>query len=1104
MPSQSTETNSYHPVSRLAVRYFKDRRLIALTILLIASAGLSSLAVLPRMEDPLMTQRAATIVTVFPGADAERVEALVTEKIEDKLNDVPEIKRIRSQSRAGLSFISIELRDDVYETDPVWSSIRSKLEDSISLLPAGAQRPEFNELDIAAYAWIGAIVWDRSEAVANGVLRRMARELKDDFFAVPGTKTVDLFGDPLEEIVVEIDPDRAAAVGLSAASVATQLGNRDVKSSAGVMRNERTDLVVEMHNEFESIEDILNATLQAPGSMGATAAANSARVSNSDFGQTLRLTDVATVRRSTSEPPAARAIIDGKPGIVVSVLLRPEYRIDQWSADAQARIDSFRQRLPTGVKLDIIMEQDNYVSARLSSLTMNLLVGVCAVSAVTFIFMGWRSSLLVTATLPLASLMVIAAMRFLGIPIHQMSITGLIIALGLLIDNAIIAADEIEISLRRGLTPVNAVADMVSRLFAPLMASTVTTALAFAPIALMEGPAGEFVGSIAMTVMLAIFSSLFLALTVLPASAAILQKNNVVQVSPRRADDLSHLDPTAAEFGGTAGTIGHSPGFWRRMSQHGISLPLVTQLYRRFLTGLLKVPAAGIWLGLILPIGGFVAATHLSEQFFPPADRDQFQIELELASDASLDQTSAVVRELDKALLAHPHVKHTTWFVGESAPAFYYNMISRRKNSPNYAQAIVTLDSQEGSLEQIRELQLELDRQFPSARLLVRQLEQGPPFDAPVEVRLFGPDLDQLKEFGEELRSLTTTIPNVLHVRTALSEFRPSALINVNAHQANWVGLTEAQIAQQLFAQFDGLPAGSIIEQVEEIPVRVRIAGVNRQHIEDLSDRSLMVNTSSATTATAITRQAIVPVSSVAEVVLAPQRAVITRYNGRRINEVQSFITAGTLPSSVLEAVRAQLNHSQFEERLPDGYFLEFGGEASERDAAVDRLMANVSVLAVGMVASLVLALASFRLASLIGVVAVLSIGLGMGALWVFGYPFGFMAIVGTMGLIGIAINDSIVVVAALRANPQAAEGDLHATVDTVIEVTRHVLATTATTVVGFLPLLLSGGGFWPPLAVAIGTGVIGATFISLTLVPCAMRLLKFKQHTLTPAPSTT
>jgi multidrug efflux pump subunit AcrB len=232
-----------------------------------------------------------------------------------------------------------------------------------------------------------------------------------------------------------------------------------------------------------------------------------------------------------------------------------------------------------------------------------------------------------------------------------------------------------------------------------------------------------------------------------------------------------------------------------------------------------------------------------------------------------------------------------------------------------------------------------------------------------------------------------------------------------------------------------------------------------------------------------------VPVSSIAEVRLKPQTAVITRYNGRRVNEVQNFITAGTLPSKVLQEFLERIEQNGFDQ-LPAGYSLEVGGEAFERDAAVSRLMANVSVLAVGMVTALVLALASFRLTALIGAVAMLSIGLGMGALWIFGYPFGFMAIIGTMGLIGIAINDSIVVVSALGENEKVRQGDIPATVNTVMEVTRHVLATTCTTVVGFLPLLLSGGGFWPPVAVAIGAGVVGATLISLTLVPCAFRLM--------------
>ncbi len=1044
-------------IAKLATRFYSDHRLIALTLLLAIASGTTSLVVLPRMEDPLLRQRAAQITTVFPGADANRVEALVTEKIEDKLLDVPEIKRMRSQSRAGSSFISIELRDEVTDTDPVWSLIRGKLEDSISMLPAGAQRPQFDELDIAAYAWIGAVVWRGETPAPSGVLRRLARQLKDELLALPGSKSVDLFGDPLEEIIVEIDSARATAVGLPASFIASQLSTSDVKSSAGVLHGETAEVVVELSNQFHSMEDILNTTLQteAPG-------------------QTLRVSDVATVRRAAPEPVASKAIIDGEPGIVVSVMLRPDFRIDHWATKAQSIIDEFEQRLPPGIELDVIMQQDSYVDARMRTLIRNLLLGVLAVAVVTLLFMGWRSALLVTATLPITALMVIAGMRFLSIPIHQMSITGLIIAMGLLIDNAIIAADEIDVSFSRGFSPIDAVRDMVSRLFAPLLASTVTTALAFAPIALMEGPAGEFVGSIALTVMLAIFSSFLLSMTVLPATAALFH---------RRAR------PTVTSVS--------KPGWLLNALERGISLPSLQKAYVRVLTFLVARPWLGIGLGVVLPIAGFISATQLDEQFFPPADRDQFFIELEMSPGTPLSRTEQVAKLVDQALMKQPRVQHTSWFLGESAPPFYYNIIARRKNNPNYAQAIITLDNNSSSLELIHGLQTQLDREFPDARILVRQLEQGPPFDAPVEIRLFGTDLDRLKDLGEQLRTIASAIPDVLHVRTALSDIRPVASLAVGARQADWAGLSEADIATQLFARLEGLQAGSIIEEVEEIPVRVRVAGEQRRSIDDLSSTGLFVsaNTGLAVSRAASQIPASIPVGSVASIKLTPQRAVITRYNGRRMNEVQSFITAGTLPSKVLKEFKSRIAASGIV--LPPGYSLEDGGEASERNAAVNRLMANVSVLIVGMVGALVLALGSFRLMVLIGLVAVLSIGLGMGALWVFSYPFGFMAIVGTMGLMGIAINDSIVVVAALSADPLVQTGSVTATVEKVLEVTRHVLATTATTVVGFLPLLISGGGFWPPLAVAIGAGVTGATLISLTLVPSAMRLIQSKKWAL-------
>jgi len=1051
------QLHSGHPVGRLAAMFYSDLRLTALTLLLVLASGLGSLWVLTRREDPMLTPRVAQVATVFPGANAERVEALVTEKIERKLRDVAEIKRLRSNSTAGASFITVELMDEVRDPSRIWPKVRGKVEDSIGLLPKGAMRPEFTEVEMAAYAWIGSITWLGEGKPSYGVMRRLALELKDRLLSVPGTKLIDLYGDPQEEVLIELDPLQMAATGVTPAQIAKRLGEADVKSTAGMLRSHATETVVQFSNEFSSLEDIANTHLDAttPGS-------------------TLRLKDIATLRRGIPEPAAAKALIDGRPAIVLGVYLRSEYRIDRWTAAIAPVVQDFSDALPEGVKLDVLMEQNRYVSERMASLSSNLLMGMAAVTVATFFLMGWRSSLLVTATLPIASLMVLTGMRLLGIPIHQMSVTGLVIALGLLIDNAIIAADEVEISLRRGLSAADAALDMVSRLFAPLLASTLTTVFAFAPIALMEGPSGEFVSSIAITVMLAVVSSLFLSLTMLPAMAAWLQQT------------VAH---------------GHYEGerfhFFKQLSRHGVSIEWLTGVYRKLLRWILARPLVGIATGASLPVLGFIAATQLAEQFFPPSDRDQFHIEVEMEPQASMTQTQALVLQLDQQLRQHSRVRQTAWFLGNSVPSFYYNVITRVKNSPNYAHAIINLKDNRDVGGLIRQLQGELDLQFPQARVLVRQLEQGPPFDAPVEVRIYGPDVDQLTQLGEEMRLIAAELPEVIHTKTILSASRPMARVRVNSEQAGWAGLTEREISDQLFSRLEGLPAGTLIEATEEVPVRVRIADYRSTNLESLREAGLLANPS-LTSATSMrseisgspTLTSLVPVSTVAEIELSPQRAAIARFGGVRMNELKLYLTAETLAAPTLAALTQALDDNHFS--LPIGYSMELGGEASERNSAVSRLLANVSVLLVGMLASMVLALASFRLAGMMAAVGIMAVGLGLGALWCFDFPFGFMAIIGTMGLIGVAVNDSIVVASSLKANPLVGQGQLVAMVETVVEVTRHVLATTVTTVAGFLPLMISGGDFWPPLAITIGAGVLGATLIALVFVPCAMRLLYF------------
>lgn len=1030
------------PLSNL---FFRDRRLLLLFVSLITVAGLSSLYVLPQMEDPPLTQRVAMINTRLPGADAQRVESLVTEKLEEEIQEVEEIKELRSMSRTGISTITVELRDDVYDSAEIWSRIRDKLADATPLLPQEASDPYFDELEVRAYALIVSLNWEQDTPPNYAILRRLGEELEDRLRALPGTEDVDLFGDPDEEVLVTVKPEKLAALGLTFNDVATQLRASDAKVSAGQLRGPRGNLILEVDSELATLARIGQTPIQY-----------------GDGGNFVQLSDLATIDKSVANPPKSLALVSGKPAVALAVLVRSGDRIDHWSEQVHGVLDQFSDRLPPGVQLATVFEQNEYVQARLENLLGNLLLGAAAVVVVIFFMMGWRSALVVSSALPLTALMVLAGLRFLDIPIHQMSVTGLIIALGLLIDNAIVMVDEVNSQLRSGKSPAEAVSHSVRHLAIPLFGSTVTTALAFAPIALMPGPAGEFVGSIAVSVILAIFSSLLLAMTVVPAIAAIGRK-------VEKATESRH--------------------WWRQ----GYSNPKLTRAYRSSLDWLFAHPVWAVALGLVLPIAGFVQARQLPEQFFPPADRDQFQVEVILPSQASLEQTEALVQEMRSKILSHEGVQDVHVFLGESAPSFYYNVIPRRKNTANYAQALVQLDRVEGSREIIRALQRELDAEFPMSQPLVRQLEQGPPFNAPVELRLFGPDLDTLRELGDQVRGILAEQPNVIHTSAELSEAQPKLAIKVDEEEARLAGLDHQAIAQQLDATLEGAVGGSVLESMEELPVRVRLPQIERGNLNAIASLDLLPPGASRGNSQNGTHSG-VPLSSLAKIELVPEVAAIPRMNNRRMNEVQAFITAGVLPAEVLTELQRRLAVAEF--KLPPGYTLSYGGEADKRDQAIGNLMANVGILMVMMVATLVLSFGSFRVAGLVGLVGFLSVGLGLGALWVFGYPFGFMAIVGTMGLIGVAINDAIVVLAALREDPAARQGDVVAVREVVLHATRHVVATSLTTMAGFAPLVMAGGGFWPPLAVAIAGGVGGATLLALYVVPAAYILVMCRQST--------
>ncbi|MEO0935663.1 MAG: efflux RND transporter permease subunit, partial [Cyanobacteria bacterium J06641_2] len=383
----------------------------------------------------------------------------------------------------------------------------------------------------------------------------------------------------------------------------------------------------------------------------------------------------------------------------------------------------------------------------------------------------------------------------------------------------------------------------------------------------------------------------------------------------------------------------------------------------------------------------------------------------------------------------------------------------------NYAQALVQLNSLTSSTI-TNKLQTQLDKNFPSARIVVRQLEQGPPFAAPIELRIYGSNIEKLQLLGEQVRQILVNIKDVTHTRASLDEIQPQIEVKLDEEQARLAGLNRTTIAQQLDNTLEGSVGGSILEGNEELPVRVRLQNQQRGNLSQITSLDLLANSQNNRGNNPL---AAVPLSSLGKVELKPELAQITHYNGQRVNTIQGFLSAGVLPAEILSKFQNKLE--DFQSSLPPNYRFEFGGEQEQRNDAVGGLVSTVGVLIILMIATLVLSLGSFQLAGVIGIVAVASFGLGLFSIWLFGYPFGFNPIIGSVGLIGVAVNDSIVVLSAISNHPIAKTGNPKAIQKVVLHSTRHVLTTTLTTAIGFVPLLLSGGEFWPPLAVAIAGG---------------------------------
>jgi multidrug efflux pump len=1010
--------------------FVKNGRLMSLMITLLVVAGLGALSNLPRTEDPRITNRIASVITQLPGASAERVEVLISEKIEQSLRKLPEINLLTSNSRAGISIVQVQLQDEITDPKPIWSRVRDLLNDLSPSLPNGTLTPVLEDDRGYAYTQIIALNWQGSEPPNIAILGRYANGLQNQLKLVHGTDLVSIFGQGSEEVLVEIDPIISSQLNLSINDISEKILNADAKVSAGKLTNAFNQMQIELVGALQDTNRISNISIKAD-----------------DNGNLVRLGDIADIRKTVNYPPTEIAMVNNQQAVVVATRMLPNLRIDQWSASVQKALTAFTQTLPNNVTLEVIFDQSSYTEARLSDLVGNIALGFAIIAAVLLITLGWQAALIVTLSLPLTVLFTLSVMNFYGLPIHQMSVTGLVVALGIMVDNAIVMADTVKNNIEKGQRRLDAIANAVNHLWLPLLGSTLTTVLAFMPIVLMPGPAGEFVGGIALSVIFSLVGSYIISHTI------------VAGLAGRFISRHRHKNST-------------------RWYQSGISLPALNRGFVRLLNWSLLHRKLVIILVFCLPLCGFIAAKQLQEQFFPSSDRDMFQVELFLPAQSSIINTERVSKVLTNYLEALDGIESVRWFIGKNAPSFYYNLMPTKDGAQYYGQGMVTATNFSAANRLIPQIQQTLDDMLPEAQILVRKLEQGPPFNAPVELRVFGPNLDRLKTIGDDIRAFMAATQDITHSRSTLQPGTPKVWVNIDEAKANLAGLSLVQVAKQLNTTLSGQTNGSVIEATESIPVRVRIGNEQRDDLAALANINI-INPSS--------KQSIA-LTAIADLEIKPSRGAIPHRNGVRVNVIEGYIRAGVLPSIVLNRIKKSMAKADYQ--LPNGYQIEFGGESAERNKAVGKLMASVGLILTLLLTVVVLSFNSFRLSAIIFLSAFQSIGLGLLSVYIFDYPFGFTVIIALLGLMGLAINAAIVIIAELKMDEKAIQGDRTAIVRCVQSCARHISSTTITTVGGFLPLILAGGGFWPPFAVAVAGGTVLTTLLSFIFVPAAFSLL--------------
>jgi multidrug efflux pump subunit AcrB len=993
-------------------RILAQPRLILAAVAIFSLFGLFSWFQMPRQEDPRLTRRFAIVIVPFPGVMAANIERLVVRPLEDELASVEDIRRLLVTSRNGVALASIELRPEVYATDQSWDRIRRALERAKRRFPAGAGEPTLHDDITDIQSVVLAISGERDLRE----LSRIARELKDEFRTVPQVSRVELIADPEQQVTITLTDLAKRRYGLDARQVIAQLQSRNTVVPGGSFRLGDRDAILNVRAEFQSLAELEQTPILL------------------ESGVALPLSAIAQVQHEIRRPAEVRMRFQGKPAIGIGLVAREPANIVQFGEAIRAKVRVIAPKL-AGVTLNEVSYQPQRVQERIGELQLSLLLGMAIVAGLLFLTMGRRLGLLVSAVIPVVALTSLAIYALGGGVLHQVSIAAIVVALGMLVDNAIVVGEDMQRLIDDGQTPGEAAQLSVRGLAFPLATATGTTLAAFVPMLLAPGNTGDFTRSLPVVIILTLSMSYLFAVLVTPAMASFMLK-------PRSKQAIKSLRLTA----------------------------LVDLLGRWSVTRSTRVLALGT--ALVVIAGALVP--FLQQRFFPSSDRNQLIVDLRAAEGSDLSAVDEAALTIEAGLRGRSEVLQVASFVGQSAPRFYYNVMPE-PSAPHLAQLVVTTKTVDDVDTLIAWLDHLARKEVPHVTLVARKLEQGPPVNAPIEVRAYSSDLAQLQLAAEAVVAELRQVPGAIAVRHSLSSGTPLIEIAVDDVAAGRRRLSRVDVALSLLGRSRGLPAGDYRGAGTSIPIV-------------LSSASSAASDQATLDALDVGRPGASPVPIDQVSVMRPtfQPAAIHRRNSQRVVVVSAQLAPGVTYDNVLRVLRPRLASIG----AARGIEFEIGGEAEASDEAN---LALVKVMPVGLgllIFFLLLEFSSFRKVAIIMVTVPLASAGVIPGLLLSGQPFGFMSMLGAIALAGIVVNNAIILLDVIdhqRRKGRSVEAAVRSAVGLR---TRPILLTSATTVVGLLPLACSSSTLWPPLAWAMISGLSVSTALSLLVIPALYYLI--------------